>query len=207
MRAAIYNALLGFSTGGKLLDPPSNCQTGNCTWDPFITLGVCGGCINITHLLQGTHTEDYVYWSLPAQYNDVGTIGWLNHQTHPYSTVNITSLQDWGWGPPPKASFLHFGLVQNSLFNQTEAIARDCSLRYCLHEVEAKISSGQLTENTIEVEGSWQSNLDVTDMLLTPNKSDCNHTSFLVSDWASSALYHTMLSLINGTATSSPDGV
>ncbi|KAK8169757.1 hypothetical protein IWX90DRAFT_189076 [Phyllosticta citrichinensis] len=43
MQGAIFAGAYGLSSGSLL-----QCPTGNCTWDPFIPLGVCSGCLNIT---------------------------------------------------------------------------------------------------------------------------------------------------------------
>ncbi|KAK5329088.1 hypothetical protein LTR70_000924 [Exophiala xenobiotica] len=212
MRSAMYNAIFGFSTNGSLSDPPFSCPTGNCTWDPFLTLGVCSECTNITNLLHGiavNSDEEFssIWWTLPTQYNNLSVQGWVNYDSHPYTTMNITSLQEWGWGPSPNDSFLHIGLVNNSLANATEATALDCKLRLCLHKIEAEAHNGQIAENKNEVEGKWQYVDYGTDsgMVLTPNEPESNHTSFFVNDWFSSVLGHTIGELINGTATTTSD--
>lgn len=217
MRAAIYNALLGYSTNGNLLDPPFTCQTGNCTWDPFISIGICSECNDITNLLTSTlmdagQGDATLLWSLPSEYNNASVVGWIEQGSHPYSTLNISAMEDWGWGPPPNGSFLHFAAVQNSLSNATEATALNCTLSFCLNQIDANMTSGRLTENITEVPGTWaytssyENGSAANDMLLMPNKPDSNHTSFLVNSWAPSALWHTLTPLINGTSQTSPDG-
>lgn len=50
LKAAVYNGL--FAEDGKpLLKLPVNCLTGNCTWEPFETLGVCNKCVDMTEFM------------------------------------------------------------------------------------------------------------------------------------------------------------
>ncbi|KAK7536607.1 hypothetical protein IWX49DRAFT_593740 [Phyllosticta citricarpa] len=43
MQGAIFAGAYGLSSGSLL-----QCPTGNCTWDPFVTLGVCSSCLDVT---------------------------------------------------------------------------------------------------------------------------------------------------------------
>ena len=46
MRATIYNSLLNLGNTASSLD--FKCSTGNCTWEPFTTLGFCSVCRELT---------------------------------------------------------------------------------------------------------------------------------------------------------------
>jgi hypothetical protein len=46
MKSAIYSGLT--SSNISLPDPLFSCPTGNCTWEPFSTLGVSSRCVNLT---------------------------------------------------------------------------------------------------------------------------------------------------------------
>jgi hypothetical protein len=59
MKAAMYNGLLS-SHLVQLPDPPFECTSGNCTWDPFLTLGVETLCINHTDLVFLDCQEDTI---------------------------------------------------------------------------------------------------------------------------------------------------
>jgi hypothetical protein len=57
MKAAMYSGLLS-SHLVRLPDPPFECTSGNCTWDPFLTLGVETLCTNHTDLVMLACSKD-----------------------------------------------------------------------------------------------------------------------------------------------------
>lgn len=51
IKSAVYNGL--FAENNKpWTSLPVNCETGNCTWEPFDTLAVCNSCVDMTPYLQ-----------------------------------------------------------------------------------------------------------------------------------------------------------
>lgn len=51
IKSAVYNGL--FAENNKpWTSLPVNCETGNCTWEPFDTLAVCNSCTDMTPFLQ-----------------------------------------------------------------------------------------------------------------------------------------------------------
>ena len=164
MRAAIFNALLGYSTNGTLPAPPYSCSTGNCTWDPFINLGVCSKCSNITNLLRPTVVNsstsnititgggavevgtDELVWTLPSEYYNLSIMTMTDDNAADYPVMNVTELYvDDIYGMySPERPFLHFALVNSSVHNATEATALECRLRVCLQKIEAGVSKWPL---------------------------------------------------------------
>lgn len=67
VKSAVYNGLFAEdnrpSSGLKV-----NCQTGNCTWGDFDTLGVCSSCVDMTPYLQQHCADgaDSCGWQLPT---------------------------------------------------------------------------------------------------------------------------------------------
>ena len=68
MKAAIMNGILA----ANIADLPVTCATGNCTWPIIPTLGVCGGCTNVTSNITSDCPEPWstfstdCTWSLPS---------------------------------------------------------------------------------------------------------------------------------------------
>jgi hypothetical protein len=66
---AVYNGL--FAENNKpWLSLPVNCPTGNCTWAPFDSLGVCNSCVDMSDFM-----ERFCLNGVPADGNKT-TCGW-----------------------------------------------------------------------------------------------------------------------------------
>lgn len=62
MKATISNGILG----GNIAMPLPDCSTGNCTWPVVPSLAMCGGCSNVTGILESNCTTPYLCnYSLP----------------------------------------------------------------------------------------------------------------------------------------------
>ncbi len=87
LRAAVANGILG----GNVPELSIHCSTGKCTWPTVPTLGMCGGCTDVTGNLTKTcgqkdfvhtgkysfipnGTESYCNYSLPSGVNFLSTI-------------------------------------------------------------------------------------------------------------------------------------
>ncbi|KPI45566.1 uncharacterized protein AB675_257 [Cyphellophora attinorum] len=168
MRAAYYNALYGFPTSGSLPNPPFTCPSGNCTWDPFVSLAVCSECRDIGELVQrvewtsfSTYANiSYVTWALPNEYNNLNISITVDTQyanlTNRFSDgiMNVTSIwsQPGGDRFPLEGSFMAIALLNGSAANPLEVTALDCSLRVCLNEIRAQTHNGEYTETRTEIE-------------------------------------------------------
>ena len=194
MVAAIYDALLGYSTKGTLSTPPYTCPTGNCTCDPFLTLGVCSGCSNITNLLQPTLIvvnttdmnssideaiqvgADVIRWTLPSEYYNLSILSMTGDNATNFPTMNVTAASDLNFSGAENP-FLHFVLVNSSVYNATEATALECGMPICLQEIEADVQNGLFSENRTEATVTWDTN-DNYNYVSPPSD---NETSFMVS--------------------------
>lgn len=65
IKAAVYNGLF-MENNRPWTNLPVNCQTGNCTWEPFDTLAVCNKCVDMTPYMVkscgNNSTEDDCGW-------------------------------------------------------------------------------------------------------------------------------------------------
>lgn len=90
IKSAVYNGL--FAENNKpWTSLPVNCETGNCTWEPFDTLAVCNTCTDMTPFLQHDcgNGDDDCGWKLLSgpvlnssdvfsMTSQVSVIRWLN---------------------------------------------------------------------------------------------------------------------------------
>ncbi|KAK8050591.1 Carboxylic ester hydrolase [Apiospora phragmitis] len=123
-----------------------DCQTGNCTWPAFDTLGVCYECVPLTSLM-----TKYCGGN-PANASDCG---W---QVPQGAKLN-DSRQVFSMTPyiPSAAGDMPHSTILRLIFMGTEAAdglagnsnpwARQCSLSACLQTINATVSIGALTEN------------------------------------------------------------
>jgi hypothetical protein len=172
VRAAYYNALYGFPTHGSLPDPSFTCSSGNCTWDPFVSLAVCSECKDIGELVQRVEWTEgsdltnttYVTWALPDEYKnlnisiDVGTQYADDFPNPPVNSLsegkmNITSIwNETRWDKTIlEGPFMTIALLNGSAENPLEVTALDCGLRICLNEIRAQVQNGKYTESRAAV--------------------------------------------------------
>ncbi|KAE9984652.1 hypothetical protein EG327_004966 [Venturia inaequalis] len=101
LRAAMFNAIFT-SNLMSLPDPLYSCPTGNCTWDPFLTLGVSTICFNVA-------SEVSLMYDYRVAYSPVVTI--------PDGTISTTLLPDYYKMSPSNVSSL--GVLLNDTNSQT----------------------------------------------------------------------------------------
>ncbi|KAK8052550.1 hypothetical protein PG993_003935 [Apiospora rasikravindrae] len=165
MASAIYD---GFT------DAPSavnfHCASGNCTWPPFLSLGVCSSCHDVTSLLnrtkeattQGTVpspstivlTDNYTRYSLG--YVELSNADTLHeHSLSAYMVVGATS------SPAKSVSFRDndrlitaLGIVEaadtyerhETWWNETAVRATECALYFCIKRFDAFVTKSDLKE-------------------------------------------------------------
>ncbi|KAK8043183.1 hypothetical protein PG994_013666 [Apiospora phragmitis] len=171
MAAAIYN---GFT------DAPSavnfHCPSGNCTWPPFLSLGVCSSCHDVSDRLakaseeatSGTVpspstimlTDNYTKYSLP--YVSLSNADSLHrHILSAYMAVGSTTS--------PGDTISHrdndrlvaaLGIIRASgtyennqtSWAKTKVTATECALYFCIKRFEALVMEGGLKENETHME-------------------------------------------------------
>ncbi|KAI0189240.1 hypothetical protein F4808DRAFT_45634 [Astrocystis sublimbata] len=147
LKSAVYNGL--FAENGRPASALAfECQSGNCTWDAYETLGVCGECIDLS-----PYIREYC-----AAGESQGGCGWqvpqgakLADNTEVFS---MTSQIPTARGNQPHSSIIRLIFMGTESFDgiagETKPWARQCSLSACVQKLETKVSNGVMTEKTID---------------------------------------------------------
>lgn len=148
MKAATYNGL--FAENGKpWTSLPVNCQTGNCTWEPFETLAVCNECVDMTAYMarycpNGAPDDGNMTtcgWSLPS-----GAV--LNSSSEVFSMTSLfpSAYSDMSYSTIMKLIFMGTE-SQSGLAGDLVPWATQCTLSACVQTLSARVTNGELSEN------------------------------------------------------------
>lgn len=147
LKSAVYNGL--FAENGR---PGAalkfECQTGNCTWPSFETLGVCHECVDLTPFMT----------KYCAQGEDSGNCGWevpqggkLNDSSVVFS---MTPLIPDAKGDMPHSTILRLIFMGTEAKDQDAGNlnpwAQQCTLSACLQTLDSAVVNGALSENMTE---------------------------------------------------------
>ncbi|TVY21498.1 hypothetical protein LARI1_G002287 [Lachnellula arida] len=164
MKTAVYQGLLS-SNLISLADPPFNCPTGNCTWDPFSTLAVGSQCTDITSHIQLNCSatlchfvapEDSILQSLlvnTTEYN-VFTIQskvWTEYPMaalKPYANITgLLALVQWvkAIGSLSSPNYEIASITSNTTF---EAVR--CAFYLSVREVSVNVTNGVYSEDLLQ---------------------------------------------------------
>lgn len=176
MVAALY-AGFDSSKASNGLSPSYTCASGNCTWAPFTSLGVCSACNDVSDSL------------VQAKVNGTN-LGTLNNpsvmsmqgmfESHSLPYVNLSNyLSDEKYGleaymaakaisnPGLTLSFQDMRLMIAAVgiikadpsfeqgataWNETKVTAAECALYYCAKAVHSEVAHNVLNEKTV---GTW----------------------------------------------------
>ncbi|KAH8776544.1 hypothetical protein F5883DRAFT_409960 [Diaporthe sp. PMI_573] len=177
IKSAVYNAL--FAENNKpWTSLPVNCETGNCTWEPFNTLAVCNTCTDMTPFLQrdcATGGDDCGFRLLSGQVLNSSDVFSMTSQF--LSTEGGAS-----WSTIMKLTFM--GTESNTAqAGNTQPWARQCVLSACVQTIKSHIINGELVENvthTVEnktVMTSKDSMSELAPIVVTADSSAHNTTS------------------------------
>lgn len=151
-KAAVYNGL--FAENGKpWLSLPVSCQTGNCTWEQFETLGVCNTCVDMSEFmtrscensstLEGDMTD--CGWSVP-----VGA----RLKTHA-DVFSMTPIFPQGLGDMSYSTIMKLVFLGTEQQGGTPGVlapwARQCTLQACVQTVNSSIVNGELKESIVHI--------------------------------------------------------
>ncbi|KAI1323646.1 hypothetical protein F5Y16DRAFT_412494 [Xylariaceae sp. FL0255] len=163
LKSAVYNGLFA-ENGRPGADLAFQCQTGNCTWDHYDTLGVCSSCVDLTPFIQPYCNSDSnainCGWQVPQGAK-------LNNSADVFSMTSIIPSMR---GDQPESSIVRLIFMGTEAFNgtagSTEPWARQCTMSACLQTLESKVSNGALTETVTSSTINWISyQLDFEAML------------------------------------------
>ncbi|KAF6830440.1 hypothetical protein CPLU01_07366 [Colletotrichum plurivorum] len=149
-KAAVYNGL--FAENNKpLLSLPVNCQTGNCTWEPFETLGVCNTCIDVTEYMTRSCEDE------SADEGDKTECGWSvldgpKLKTHA-DVFSMTPIFPRGLGDMSYSTIMKLVFMGTEKHGGKPGVlapwARQCTLQACVQTLKSSIVNGELNETII----------------------------------------------------------
>ncbi|RYO90226.1 hypothetical protein DL766_009935 [Monosporascus sp. MC13-8B] len=150
LKSAVYNGL--FAENGR---PGAalafECQSGNCTWDPYETLGVCSECHSLTEYMRqycapGTADDDDCGWQVPQGARLASRL----------EVFGMTSYIPAAGGDMPHATIMKLIFMgteaQDGRAGELKPWARECSLSACLQTLETTVANGVLTEKVARAE-------------------------------------------------------
>ncbi|KAF2088718.1 hypothetical protein K490DRAFT_55353 [Saccharata proteae CBS 121410] len=203
MKAAIYTGIYDEEEDSvDNFDITPSCATGNCTWSqPYMSLGVCTKCANVTSSLNETcagkvgttsHTCNY---TLPngLLLNGVRRGGAYYSSTGGTDTVNFNGDQS-----TISALSSIRGLHDASSQHLFGAVANECVLYFCVNTYNASVDSGTLNETILD---SWSNATSMTygsDITMTPPGANETYT---VGAYAWQALAQEFWNMFAGTVT------
>ncbi|KAK6221948.1 hypothetical protein LQW54_001168 [Pestalotiopsis sp. IQ-011] len=145
LKSAVYNGLFA-ENGRPNAALKFECQTGNCTWPSFDTIGVCHKCVDLTPYMTrycAASSTDDCGWQVPQGPS------YLNSSADVFSmTPLIPSLAG---GDMPHSTILKLVFLgteaKDGLAGELKPWARQCTLSACLQTLDAGVRNGALSEN------------------------------------------------------------
>ncbi|KAK7926546.1 hypothetical protein PG985_003544 [Apiospora marii] len=173
MAAAVYNGFTGVPSYADF-----HCESGNCTWPSFLSLGVCSSCNDVTDNMakkteeatSGTIptgstvmvTDNYTKYSL--EYMDLSNADSVHKsQLSAYMAVGGTN------SPNETVSYREndrliaaLGIIKaadtyeknQTIWAETEVTATECALYFCIKRFDAAVEKAELKENATEIKTS-----------------------------------------------------
>ncbi|KAI1378606.1 hypothetical protein F4677DRAFT_372677 [Hypoxylon crocopeplum] len=149
LKSAVYNGL--FAENGR---PGAalafECQSGNCTWDAYETLGVCHECVDLTPFISQ-------YCATPTTDND--DCGWQVPQNGARLSTGAEVFGMTSHVPAARGDMPHSTIVQlvfigteahDGLAGEKRPWARQCVLSACVQTLESTVSNGVLEEKVVD---------------------------------------------------------
>lgn len=182
---ADFNMQSAIFTGLSLSEPlllqqlPSRCPSGNCTWEPFLSLSVCSKCNNATSQLTRQPCDNcsslFDSVSQPSNVADIRKPGTLyalpnglviqnsdDEMRIPMTLLGTTNSSEtaslrgmtpdtliWGTSIIRAASPIN----SSTAWQYTQVDALECGLYYCVNRYESVVENGTLKETVNEVQG------------------------------------------------------
>ncbi|CAJ2500252.1 Uu.00g031050.m01.CDS01 [Anthostomella pinea] len=160
LKSAVYNGLFA-ENGRPGASLAFECQTGNCTWDHYETLGVCSEGIDLTPFIDQYCASNATFgdcgWQVPQGAK-------LNNSLEVFSMTSQV---------PAAHGDLPHSMIMKLIFMGTEAYdglageikpwAKQCSLSACVQTLETTVSNGVMSETVVHSDVN-QTILDNTDL-------------------------------------------
>ncbi|KAL0465208.1 hypothetical protein QR685DRAFT_508311 [Neurospora intermedia] len=214
IKAAVYKGLFA-EDGRPWMGLPFQCSTGNCTFPPIETLGVCHKCVDMSEYMTrycppGVPNQDNCGWQLPSG------AAKLNSSDHVFG---MTSLF-----PGSATGDATYSTIMKLIFMGTETNATgpgvlapwatQCSLTACLQTLTSNITNGFLheshvgepiTNDTVPTLSSLSSSINALEPLTiqSPTNSSLTYSMSMQSILAMQSWFSRLFA--NGTASRNPN--
>ncbi|KAI1774778.1 hypothetical protein F4818DRAFT_72840 [Hypoxylon cercidicola] len=150
LKSAVYNGL--FAENGR---PGAalafQCETGNCTWEPYETLGVCHSCVDLTPFIT-------VYCANDTNAREGEGCGWQVPQgARLDSSLDVFSMTS--HIPAARGTMAHSTIVKlvfmgteahDGLAGEKKPWARQCLLSSCVQTLASTVVNGVLEEKVVD---------------------------------------------------------
>jgi hypothetical protein len=179
MKAAAYAGF--FSPLNSTFNVTSYCPSGNCTWPPFQSLGVCSSCENLTNQIERIPIAPEHFngggpsnFALPNGFK-MTTEETLQHKgliymnlsttanmySNSYRTIDDFTLNNLSIAFADRGSLMIdlFALRLRGASNSGDDItlAQECVLQYCVKNISAVQRNGELVETVLD---TWTNNTE-----------------------------------------------
>lgn len=162
MKAAIMSGMLTTNDSSRQYVIPSQCPTGNCTWQSYQSLAVCSSCADLTKSLTSTRQKNdtgVLIWQLPNGLSletpdwELGVTMTVNNtqQTNPINDSSYASLAFTNFSFPPLDVFVILGNYTGEVAAGNDntkggPYASECILDFCVQNYTASSSNGTFIE-------------------------------------------------------------
>ncbi|KAI0555936.1 hypothetical protein F4679DRAFT_590894 [Xylaria curta] len=170
MASAIYAGILDYSKSDASTIKSFNCDSGNCTFPQFSTLGMCHSCHEILELIHPNENFSGYWldnWAQDPRYHwsrEDAKVGWMNktNTKTPYTTLSSRKTLgfDPSFGDAPFDDLITIDVLTlnidttycNTAIGETETCVKypwavRCSLYPCIKIFNASITNSVLSEN------------------------------------------------------------
>ncbi|KAF2219619.1 hypothetical protein BDZ85DRAFT_276095 [Elsinoe ampelina] len=191
MKSAVYSGLFAESNDpGAALNV--TCSTGNCTFTPFETLGICTSCVDMSQIMtrycqEGVPEDGNVTscgWELPGRSASLNTSS---------DVFSMTPTFGASTGSLPYSTLMRLtfmGTESRTFSDVLNPWAQQCTLSACIQTLQSSVTNGILTERLL----STQTNTTVISSVSTSNPppltltSPTTNTTFLLASGSKLAL-------------------
>ncbi|KAI0193717.1 hypothetical protein EV127DRAFT_468139 [Xylaria flabelliformis] len=168
MSSAIYAGTLDYSKTDASAINTFNCDSGNCTFPQFSTIGMCHSCHEILELIHANKNFSGYWldnWAQDPRYHwtrEDAKVGWMNETKTPYTMLSARKTLgfDPSFGDAPFDDLITIDVLTlninatdcNTTMGETETCVKHpwavrCSLYPCIKTFNARITNSVLSEN------------------------------------------------------------
>ena len=159
MKAAIQRGMLDISANTSTFFPSPQCATGNCTWNPYVSLAVCSQCADISGKLSTNGSEFMTTTYLPNNVSidsddsvvGQGFIAMTVNTTIPGDNSRYTTYDSVAFSDADLTLLDVFTIIPKYGDSNDVAVygpyASECVLRFCVQNLSSSATNGIFSEN------------------------------------------------------------